>query len=336
MPFDQWKRREVIALLGGTAVAWPLAAHAQQPVGVRRIGLLMGYDENDPEAPPHVKALREGLAALGWVEGRNIHFDFRWGATTNSDLIERQAKELVVSQPEVLLARTTPVTLALKRETQTIPIVCVQVAEPIESGLVTGLARPGGNITGFTNFEASMGGKWLELLNEIAPDVARVAFIFNPRTAPYADGFVRAAQAAAVLHHLELMPSPVQDDAEIAGVLTALASRGGGGLVGMADTFVVAHRVSILELAARHRLPAVYSNRVFVPSGGLMAYAVDTVDLFRRATSYIDSILKGTRAGDLPVQQPTKFELLINLRTAKALGLSVPNTLLVSADQVID
>jgi putative tryptophan/tyrosine transport system substrate-binding protein len=228
------------------------------------------------------------------------------------------------------------VALALKRQTQTIPIVCVQVAEPIESGLVSGLARPGGNITGLTNFEASMGGKWLELLNEIAPGVARVAFIFNPRTAPYADGFVRAAEAAAVSLHLELMPSPVQDDAGIAGVLTALASRTGGGLVGMADTFVVAHRESILELSARHRLPAVYSNRVFVPSGGLMAYAVDTLDLFRRATSYIDRILKGTRAGDLPVQQPTKFELLINLKTAKALGLTVPQRLLYGADEVIE
>jgi putative tryptophan/tyrosine transport system substrate-binding protein len=328
------RRREFITLLGGAA-AWPVAARTQQPVGVRRIGVLMGYDENDPEAPSRVKALREGLAALGWVEGRNIHFDFRWAAT-DSDLIERHAKELVASQPDVLLARSTPVALALKRETQTIPIVCVQVTEPIASGLVAGLARPGGNITGFTNFEASMGGKWLELLNEIAPDVVRVAFIFNPRTAPYADGFVRAAEAAAVSLHLELMPSPVQDDTEIAGVLAALASRAGGGLVGMADSFVVLHRESILELAARHRLPAVYANSLFVPSGGLMAYAVDTVDLFRRATSYIDRILKGTRAGDLPIQQPSKFELFINLKTAKALGLTVSQTLLYRADEVIE
>jgi putative tryptophan/tyrosine transport system substrate-binding protein len=327
-------RRDFITLLGGAA-AWPLAARAQQLNAVRRIGVLTGYEESDPDAPPHVEALREGLTALGWVEGRNIRTDFRWSAT-NSDLVARHAKELVASQPDVLLARTTPVALALKRETQSIPIVCVQVAEPIESGLVASLARPGGNITGFTNFEASMGGKWVELLNEIAPDVVRVAFIFNPRTAPYADGFVRAAEAAAVSQHLELIPSPVHDDGEIAGVLAALANRDGGGLVGMADTFVVAHRELILELAARHRLPAVYSNRLFVPSGGLMAYAVDTLDLFQRAASYIDRILKGASAGDLPVQQPSKFELAINLKTAKALGLTVSQTLLYIANEVIE
>jgi putative ABC transport system substrate-binding protein len=212
----------------------------------------------------------------------------------------------------------------------------VQVAEPIESGLVTGLARPGGNITGFINFEASMGGKWLELLREIAPVVVRVAFMFNPTTAPYAEGFVRAATAAAVSLQIELMRSPVQDDAEIAGVLAGLANRTGGGLVGMADTFVVAHRDLILELTARQRLPAVYANSLFVPSGGLMAYAVDTVDLFRRATSYIDRILKGTRAGHLPIQQPGKFELIINLMIAKALGITVPLSLLGRADQVIE
>ncbi len=334
MSFDRLKRREFVTLLVGAA-GWPVVASAQQPSGVRRIGVLTGYDQNDPDAPRHVAALREGLAALGWVEGRNIRIDFRWAAT-NSSLIEQIAKELVALQPDVLLARTTPVALALKRETQVIPIVCVQVAEPIESGLVAGLARPGGNVTGFTNFEASMGGKWVELLKEIAPGVMRVAFIFNPNTAPYAEGFVRAASAAAVSLQMELIPSPVRDDAGITGVLAALASRAGGGLVGMADTFVVAHRELILQLAAQHRLPAVYANSLFMPSGGLLAYAVDTVDLFRRAASYIDRIFKGIPAGDLPIQQPNKFELFINLKTAKALGLTVPQTLLYRADEVIE
>ena len=328
------RRRDFITVLGGAA-AWPLSVNAQQSSGVRRIGVLTGFDESDPDAPRHVAALREGLAALGWVEGRNIRIDFRWAAS-NSNLIEQVAKELVALQPDVLLARTTPVALALKRETQTIPIVCVQVAEPIESGLVAGLARPGGNVTGFTNFEASMGGKWVELLKEIAPGVMRVAFIFNPSTAPYAEGFVRAARAAAVSLQMELIPSPVQDDTLITGALAALASRAGGGLVGMADSFVVAHRELILQLAAQHRLPAVYANSLFVPSGGLMAYAVDTVDLFRRAASYIDRILKGVPAGDLPIQQPSKFELFINLKTAEALGLTVPQTLLYRADEVIE
>jgi len=196
-------RRQLITLLGGAAVAppvfWPLVVRAQPADRVRQVGVLMGFAQDDPEAPARVKALRDGLAALGWVEGRNIHLDFRWAAT-DSDLIERYAKELVAARPDVLLARTTPVAFALKRETQTIPIVCVQVNEPIVSGLVASLARPGGNITGFTNFEASIGGKWLELLKEIAPDVVRVAFLFNPSTAPYADGFVRAAEAAARIH----------------------------------------------------------------------------------------------------------------------------------------
>jgi putative ABC transport system substrate-binding protein len=329
------RRREFITLLGGGAAAWPLVARAQQPSGVRRIGVLLGYDETDPEVPSRVKVLREGLAALGWVEGRNIHLDFRWAAT-DSDLMQRRAQELVASQPDVLLARTTPVALALKRETQTIPIVCVQVAEPIASGLVSSMARPGGNVTGFTNFEASMGGKWLELLKEFAPDVVRVAFMFNPRTAPYADGFVRSAEAAATAHHVELLPSPVQDDAEIAGVLAALAGRPGGGIVGMSDSFIVVHREAILESAARHRLPAIYANSLFVPGGGLMAYAVDVIDIFRRSTSYIDRILKGTRAGDLPVQQPTKFELVLNLKTAKTLGLTIPPNLLATADEVVE
>ena len=329
------RRRDFVTLLGGAAAAWPLAARAQQAGGMRRIGVLMAQTDGDPAGPAEVDALRQGLRDLGWIEGRNLHIDYRWPGGD----IERArafAKEVVALKPDVLMARSTPATLALKAETGTIPIVFVSVAEPASSGLVESLARPGGNITGFTNFEASIGGKLLGLLKEVSPSLRRAAIIYNPNTAPFAQSYLRSAEAAATVLRVESVPSPVQNEADIESVLTALARAPGGGLVGIPDTFIQQRRELIIALVDRYRLPAIYAIRVWAPSGGLMAYAVDTHDLIRRAAGYVDRILKGTNPGDLPVQQPSKYELVINLKTAKALGLEVPANVLALADEVIE
>jgi putative tryptophan/tyrosine transport system substrate-binding protein len=329
------KRREFISLLGAAAAAWPLAVRAQPTGGMRKIGVLMALADGDPGGQAEVDALRQGLREHGWIEGRNVHVDYRWPGGD----IERArafAKEVVGFKPDVLMARSTPATLALKAETGTIPIVFVSVAEPTSSGLVVSLARPGGNITGFTNFEASIGGKLLELLQEVSPSLKRAAFIYNPNTAPYAQSYLRSAEAAATVLGVESVPSPVQNDADIETVLTTLARAPGGGLVGIPDTFLQQRRELIIALVDRYRLPAIYATRVWAPSGGLMAYAVDTLDLIRRAAGYIDRILKGAHPGELPVQQPNKYELVINLKTAKAQGLQASDKLLALADEVIE
>jgi putative ABC transport system substrate-binding protein len=328
------KRRQFIALVGGAA-AWPLGARAQQPDRPRRIGVLMSLPEGDPGGQAEVDALQQGLRDLGWVEGHNIHIDYRWPGGD----IERAralAKEMVALKPEVLVTRSTPATLALKAETSTIPIVFVAVAEPNVSGLVESLGRPGGNITGFTNFEASLGGKLMELLKQVSPHLKRASFLFNPATAPYAQSYLRSAQTASAALAVEPVASPVQNDADIEAAVTAIARAPGGGLIGIPDTFIQQRRDLIITLVGRYRLPAIYANRVWAPSGGLMSYAVDTLDLLRRAAAYVDGILKGAKPTDLPVQQPTKFELIINLKTAKALGLEIPPTLLATADEVIE
>lgn len=328
-------RRRFITLLGGAAAAWSPAARGQQSDRLRRIGVLMGLSEGDPGGQAEVDALQHGLRDLGWVEGHNIHIDYRWPGGD----IERArafAKELVALKPDVLVTRSTPATLALKAETSTIPIVFVSIAEPQVSGLVESLGRPGGNITGFTNFEASLGGKLMDLLKQVSPRLKRASFLYNPTTAPYAQSYLRSAQAAATALAVEPVASPVQNDADIEAAITTLAREPSGGLVGIPDTFIQQRRDLIVTLVHRYRLPAIYANRVWTPSGGLMSYAVDVLDLLRRAAAYVDGILKGARPADLPVQQPSKYELIINLKTAKTLGLTMPPNLLATADEVIE
>ena len=336
MPFDQLYRREFITLLGGAAAAWPLAARAQQTDAVRRVGLLSNIAESDPEAQSMMGAFHQALQELGWVDGRNLRIDRRWGAG-NPVRVEALAKELVGLQPEVIVGYTTPAVLALRRETGTIPIVFVQVSDPIGTGFITNLAHPGGNITGFTNFESSMVGKWAEMLKEIAPSISRVAFLFNPETAPYVTRYYQRPLETAV-QSLGMQPwaNPVHNTREIESAITALGRGPGGGLIVMPDSFNIVHRDQIIALAAEHQLPAISPYRFAVQEGGLMSYGVDQVELFRQAAAYVDRILKGEKPADLPVQQPTKYELIINLKTARFLDLEIPRDLLLVADEVIE
>ena len=329
-------RREFIFTLGGAVVALPFATHAQQADRVWRIGALMGYVESDPEAQTNVAAFREGLQKLGWTEGHKIRIDTRWALPENAGPREQFAKELVALQPDVILSHTTPTTAALLRETRTIPIIFANVSDPIGSGFVATLSRPGGNVTGFTTIEASLGGKWLELLKEIAPHVNRVAFLFNPETATYAEYYLNLFKAAGATFAVKATTAPVRDKSEVESAIATLAGEPNGGLIVMPDSFPIAHRVEITSLAARYRLPAVYPFRFFADIGGLLAYGVDLSDNFRRAASYADRILKGEKPGELPVQGPAKFEFVINLKTAKALGLEAPPTLIARANEVIE
>jgi putative tryptophan/tyrosine transport system substrate-binding protein len=329
------RRREFITWFGGAAAAWPLAAGAQQGERVRRIGVLMGFAESDPTAQSWVAAFRDALAKLGWSDGSNLRIELRWGAA-DPDKIRTLAKELVDLGPDVIFDQTTPVTEALGRVTQTIPIVFVYVADPIGSGFAASLARPGSNITGFTYLEPTTGGKWVGLLKEIAPRTARVALLFNPATTPPLKFYMPSIQAAASSLSVEASTAPVHARDEIEGVIAAQARNPGGGLLVMPDVFNDANRELIIALAARLRVPAIYPRPVFAESGGLIAYGADLAEQFRQAAGYIDRILKGANPGDLPVQQPTKFELAINVKTAKALGLSVPPSMLLLADEVIE
>jgi putative ABC transport system substrate-binding protein len=330
------KRRKLITLLGGATVAWPLAARAQQSeAGLRRIGVLIGLPATDPVGQLEVAVFRQELRKLGWIEGRNIVLEYRW-AGANPESIETFAKEVVALGPDIILSRSTPATAALIRETRSIPIVFTVVAEPVGSGFVASLARPGGNTTGFTNVEPSIGGKWVELLKQLAPHVARVGLIFNPTTAPYAPPFLRSAETAAASLAMEPIIAPVKSKSEIDSALADLARKPGSGLVGITDSFVIEQRDLIIGLAEQYRFPAVYPFRLFATNGGLMSYGADIGDMYRRAASYIDRILRGERPSDLPVQQPIKFELVINLKTAKTLGLYVPDKLLALADEVIE
>jgi len=333
------RRRDFIRVLGGAAAApavlWPLAARAQQPDRMRRIGVLMGYAESDLEAQVWVAAFRAELQKLGWTEGRNIRVDIRW-ATSDAALLQRFAKELVALQPDLILSNNTPTTAALLQQTRTIPIIFAFVADPVGSGLVASFPRPGGNVTGFIPFEPSLAGKWLELLKEIAPRVNRVAFLFNPATARYAEYFMNPFKAAAASFAVEAIAAPVRDTSELESVVAAQAREPNGGLIVMPDAFTTGHRAEITSLAARYRLPAVYPFRFFTELGGLLAYGNDPLDNYRRAASYADRILKGDKPSELPVQAPVKFALVINLKTAKALGLDVPVQLQQRADEVIE
>jgi putative ABC transport system substrate-binding protein len=327
------RRRNFITLLGGAAATWPLAASAQQVV--RRVGVLVTLDEKDPEAQATTAAFRQRLQELGWTDGRDLRIDYR-NATGGVEVLQATAAELVALRPDVIVARGTPVAAAVLRETRTIPIVFLMVADPIGSRLVHGLPRPGGNITGFTPFEPAIAGKWLELLREVAPFVVRAAFLFNPRTAPFAEHYQRPFEAAASSLSVEPIATPAETPATIEGALSALARERGSGLVVMPDVFMASHRGLILAQTARYRVPAMYPFRYFTLSGGLISYGVDTMDEMRRAASYVDRILKGEKPTELPVQAPTKYELVINLKTAKALGLEVPPMLLARADEVIE
>ena len=329
------KRREFITLFGGAAVTWPLAARAQQPDRMLQIGGLMAYAESDREGQAWVAAFREGLQKLGWTEGRNIRIDTRWAAA-DAEAIQRFAKELVALQPDLILTQNTPTTAAMLQQTRTIPIIFANVSDPVGSGFVASFARPGGNATGFIVLESTMAGKWLELLKEIAPRVNRVAFLFNPATAPYAEVYLSPFKAAAASFAVQAIAAPVHDTSELESVIAAQAHEPNGGLIVMPNAFADAHRTEITSRAAHYRLPAVYPFRYYAELGGLLSYGSDQRDNFRRAASYADRILKGEKPADLPVQAPTKFELVINLKTAKALGLTVPPTLLASANEVIE
>jgi putative ABC transport system substrate-binding protein len=332
--FNHLKRREFITLLGG-AVAWPVAARAQQAERMRRVGVLMGRGESDTEGQARIAAFREQFQRLGWIEGRNVQIEIRW-QTPEADSLQRLAKELVTLKPDVLLSESTPPTAALLQQTRTIPIVFAVVSDPIGSGFVASLARPGGNATGFLNIEGSLGGKWMELLKEIAPRIARVAFLYNPTAAPYAEIYLKPFKAAAASLAVEGVPAPVRDISGLETEMGALARAPSGGLIVMPDAFMNTHRAKIVSLAAFHRIPAVYAYRQNAQIGGLLSYGFDTHNNFRLAATYIDRILKGEKAGELPVQAQDKFELVINLGTAKALGLEVPPTLLARADEVIE
>ena len=328
------RRRDFITLLGGAA-AWPVAGRAQQPSGMRRIGVLTAYSESDPEAQARFGAFRERLQKLGWTEGRNIRIDTRW-ASADVEAMQRFARELVALQPDLILSQSTTTTAALLQQTRTIPIVFAIVADPVGSGFVASLARPGGNATGFVVMEGSLGGKWLELLKEIAPRVTRVALPFNPATATFAEYYLNPVKAAAASLGVEAIVAPVHDRSELESVIAAQAREPNSGLVVIPDAFTINHRAEITLLAARHRLPAVYPYRDFTELGGLLSYGFDRLENWRGVAGYVDRILKGEKPADLPVQAPSKYELVLNLKTAKALDLDVPWILQQRADEVIE
>lgn len=329
------RRREFITLLCGAAAAWPLTARAQQPDRMRRIGVLMGFPEGDSQAQSFIAAFRNGLQQLGRTDDRNVRIDTRWAAF-DAESRQRFAKELIALQPDLILSHTTPTTAALLQQTRTIPIIFATVTDPIGSGFVASLSRPGGNVTGFTLVEPTMAAKWVELLKKIAPRVNRIAMLFNPATATYADYFLKPFKAAAASFAVEAIAAPAYATSELESVIAVQAREPNGGLIVMPDSFTDAHRAEITSLVARYGLPAIYAYRFFTERGGLLSYGADLRDNFRRAADYVDRVLKGEKPADLPVQAPTKFELTINLKTAKVLGLTVPPSLLGLADEVIE
>jgi putative tryptophan/tyrosine transport system substrate-binding protein len=329
------RRREFITLLGSAATAGPLTVRAQQPGRMRLIGVLMSYAESDPAAQSDFAAFRGALTKLGWTEGSDLRIELRWGGA-DQDTVNKFAKELVDLRPDAILSVTQAVTSALARETRTIPIVFAVVSDPIGGGLAASLAHPGGNITGFTYVDPAVGGKWVELLKEVEPRTARVALLFNPATAVPLQFFMPSIQSAASSFAVQATAAPVHGKDEIEGVIAAQARDTGGGLVVMPDVFNVTNRDLIIALANRYNVPAIYNVTFYAESGGLIAYGADRAESFRQAAGYIDRILKGAMTTDLPIQLPTKYELVVNLKTAKALGISVPQTLLATADKVIE
>ena len=324
-------RRELLVALGGAAAAWPLAARAQQPI--RRVGILLGLAADDPESSRRVTVFAQSLQQLGWSEGRDLHVEYRWGAG-DVGLLQKHAAELVALAPDVIVANGDSAMGPLQQATRTVPIVFVNVSDPVGGGFVASLAQPGGNVTGFTAFEFTLSAKWLELLKDIAPRVTRVAVIRDP-TVPGGVGQFAAIQGAAVTSGVQLVPVDMRSNAEIDRGVTAFALQPNGGLITTSPRSAV-HRSTIIALAARYRLPAVYPYRYDVTSGGLIAYGADIVDQYRHTAAYVDRILKGENPANLPVQAPTKYELVVNLKTAKALGLQIPDKLLARADEVIE
>ena len=328
------RRREFISLIGSAAAsAWPRAAPAQREQR-RRVAVLMGgLSSGDANGQSEAGALEDALQERGWRQGGNIEITYRWpGAELDS--VRAAASEIAASHPDLVVSRSTPATSALM--SSGLPTVFVLVADPLRSGFVQNLARPGGNVTGFTNFEASVGGKWLELLKEAVPAVSHVTTLYNPQTAPFAENYLHAAQAAAQSLGATVAAAPCTSTAELETAVAATAAAPGGGIIAMLDTFLVEHRDFLVALVARYRLPAIYGSQIFAPSGGLMSYASDYPDIFRRAADYVDRILRGTRPGDLPVQEPAKFTLSVNLRAASAIGLTLPQSLITRADEVIE
>jgi putative ABC transport system substrate-binding protein len=329
------RRREFITLLGGAAVAGPLGARAQQAAGIRRVVFLHGLAESDPEVQARIAAFREGLEFLGWMDNRNIQIEHRF-AGGDIARIKQHVVELLNSPPDVIAATGTPVLAALKEATRSVPIVFSVVNDPAGQGFVANLARPGGNITGFSYVDFPMIGKWLEIMKEVISGVRRMTLMFNPETAPYYPVFLREFAAAGSPLAAEVSVSPVRNEAEIDAAATAFAHQSGGGLIAAPDPFINTHRALIISLAHRHRLPTLFGFRQHVRDGGLMSYGPDSVDIVRHSASYVDRILKGAKPAELPVQSPTKYELAINLNTAKALGLEIPSSLLARADEVIE
>jgi putative ABC transport system substrate-binding protein len=328
------RRREFIASVGAIA-AWPTAARTQQATAIRRIGVLMGTAETDPEASRRVAEFQRGLQAQGLIDGLNIRIEFGW-AGSDDERIKTYAAKLVATSPDVLVATNSPGVAALRQATHTVPIVFVGIGDPVVQGFVDSLARPGGNVTGFTGFEFTLGGKWVGLLKEIAPAVTRATYIFHPEIGPYYSQWLGSIEAAAAATGIELTAAPIRAVADIERAIGAIAGQPNGGLIVQADSYTIANRKFIIELSLRHRLPAISAYRSNTADGGLMSYGPDVPDLYRRCAAYVDRILKGEKPGNLPIQQPTKFELIINLKTAKALGLDVPSSLLARADEVIE
>jgi putative tryptophan/tyrosine transport system substrate-binding protein len=330
------RRREFIASASCALALRPFAARAQQTDRMRRIGVLMAHPETDPEFQQYADTFREGLKKLGWIEGRNVSFDFRWGALDDADIRSRSAKELLGLQPDLILTQNTPPTGSMLQQTRSIPVIFVIVADPVGSRFVQSLSRPGGNATGFTIMEPSIAGRWVQLLKEIAPDVTRAALLFNPATAPYADVYIRPFKGAASSFSLEAISTPVHDEAELESVIAAEARVPNSGLVVIPDGFLNVNRETIVSLTARYKLPAIYPWPFFPENGGLLSYGSDQRESFRLAAGYANRILKGEKPADLPVQAPTDYKLIINLETAKLLGLTVSHQLQQLADKLIE
>ncbi len=329
------RRREFLMLLGSAAAAWPRAARAQQPDRMRRIAVLMSIEEGDPEGQARVAAFRQGLRELGWTEGGNLRIDWRW---SGGDLarVRAYATELVRLAPEVIVANSSPVLAAVREATRSIPIVFVIVNDPVAQGFIASLARPGGNVTGFTFLEYSMVGKSLELLKQVAPRVTRVAFMYHPETYPYYNYYLPALEANARQYSVEVMDATVRAEADIEAVVAGLATTPGGGLIVAPDAYTLVHRAAIIKSAGQHRVPAIYSYRQVVKEGGLMSYGPDPAEIFRRSASYVDRIFKGANPAELPAQAPIRFDFVVNLKIAKELGLNVPPAVLALADEVIE
>jgi putative ABC transport system substrate-binding protein len=329
------RRREFITLVAGSAATWPLAALAQQGERVRRVSVLLGLAENDPEAISRVKAFRLGMRDLGWIEGRNLQMEYRF-AGTNLESINKHVAELIRLAPDIIVANSSPVLAVLRPATSTIPIVFVVVSDPVDQGFISSLAHPGGNITGFSFIEPEIVGKWINLLHDVKPNLSRVALMFNPDTVPFFDVYLRSYNALPQQTSVEVEAVHVRSVAEVELAVAKSGREPGSGLIAAADSFIVSVRGAIVKAADKYRVPVISPYRQFVIEGSLMSYGPDTADIFRRSASYVDRVLKGEPPGNLPAQSPVKFELVVNLKTAKALGLSLPESFLLLADEVIE